>query len=64
MLGLDVLLQLNQKAIAADQNVQRKIRLHLVDLVGGQKALAKWRHPEINDGGCEQCLTQAAMPRA
>ena len=35
MLRLDVLLQLHKKTIAADENMQRKVRLHLVNLVGG-----------------------------
>ena len=64
VLRFDVFLQLHQEAVAADQNVQRKVRLHLIDLVRGQKALAKWRHPEIDDSGCEHRMTQTAMPRA
>ena len=50
MLRLDVFLQLHQEAIVADQNVQRKVRLHLVDLIGAQEALAKRRHAEIDEG--------------
>ena len=64
VLRFHVFLQLHQEAVAADENVQRKVRLHLIDLVGGQKALAKRRHPEIDDSGCERRMTQAAMPMA
>ena len=49
MLWFDVLLQLHQEAFAADEHVQRIVRLHLVDLIGGQKAFAKGRHAEVNE---------------
>ena len=64
VLRFHVLLQLHQEAVAADENMQRKVRLHLIDLVGGQEALTKRRHPEIDDSSCENRMTQAAMSRA
>ena len=61
MLRLDVLLQLHQEALAADEHVQRKVRLHLVDLVGSQKAFAKRGHPKINEGRSERGIAQATI---
>ena len=57
MLGLNVFVELYQEAIVSYKHAQRKVRLHLVEAVGAQKALAKGRHPEIDESGGERTLT-------
>src|SRR6266487_2561958 len=47
--GTHVLLQLHQHALVAELHPQRVERLHLVELVSGQVALAQRRHAEIDD---------------
>ena len=48
-LGATYSLELHEEALAADVDVERIERLHLVELLGGQVALAKRRHPEVDD---------------
>ena len=50
VLGADVLLQLHEPALPADVDVERVERLHRVDLVGAEVALAERRHAEVDDG--------------
>jgi hypothetical protein len=38
--GFDIFLQLHQEAIAADENVQREIWLHLIELLDREEAFA------------------------
>ena len=47
--GFDIFLQLHQEAIAADEDVQREIWLHLVELLDREEAFAKGRHPEVDE---------------
>jgi len=58
--GAHVFLELHQEALIADVSVQRKERLHLVKLVGRQKALAQRRHAEIGKGMLQRLGADAA----
>src|SRR5258708_1429408 len=51
-----VLPQLNQEASAADKHMERVVRLHLVDLVGSEKALAERRHSEVDKGRLKRLI--------
>jgi hypothetical protein len=46
----DVLLELNEKAIIANERVERVIGLHRVELILGEKALAQGSHSKVNEG--------------
>ena len=48
--GLTILLQLDEEAVVADVDVQRIERLHVVELLGGEVALAERRHPQVDEG--------------
>ena len=58
MSRLDVLAKLNQKAFAANQRVERKIGLHLVDLAGGQEAFALFVGAQGGFAGLDQLNVQ------
>lgn len=58
MLWFDVFLQLDKEAGVTDKRVQRIVRLHLVELIGGQKTFTKRRHSEVKEGGRERRSTQ------
>ena len=58
----DVFLQLHEEAFGADKRVQRKVRLHAVELVGGNEAFAKWRHSEIDECRFQRFPAQPAGP--
>src|SRR5947207_3133852 len=60
VVGADVLLQLHQEALVANERVQWIVRLHLVELRGGQKALAQRRHAEIDEGVPDRGLAEPA----
>ncbi len=49
VLGRHVFLYLRQEARAAHHHLERIERLHRVDLVGGEEALAQRRHAEIDE---------------
>ena len=59
VLRADILLELDQEALAADQHMQREVRLHRVELVAREEALAQRRHAEI-DERVLQCRTAKA----
>src|SRR5215471_13247890 len=62
MLRLNIFLQLHEKTIAADEDMQRKVRLHLVELIAGEKALTKRRHSKVNERRLKWSLAEPAMP--
>ena len=53
-------LQLHQPALLADVGPQRVERLHLVELVGGEEALAQRRRPEVADDPGHRRRAEAA----
>src|SRR5207245_8040658 len=61
-LGADVLLQLHEQALIADVHAQRVKRLHLVELVRVEIALAQRRHTQIDERARERRATVAAAP--
>src|SRR6266571_1210093 len=63
LLRADVLLELDQQAAFADVHAQRVERLHLVELVGAQVALARWRHAQVDHQVGERRPTEAAVGR-
>ena len=50
VLGADVRLELDQETLAADVDVERVERLHLVELVATHVAFAERRHSQIHEG--------------
>ena len=59
--GPHVFVDLDQKALLADQDVQRVKGLHFVELLGGQKSLAERRHAQIDDGMFERRAAETTL---
>ena len=59
VLRAHVLLELDQEALSAHQRMQREVRLHGVELVTRQKALAQRRHAEV-----DECMLQCRAAKA
>ena len=59
-LRADILLQLDEEAAPADEHMKREVRLHRVELGVREKALAQWRHPEIDEGVFEPAAAESA----
>jgi hypothetical protein len=57
----DILLELDQKALVADEDAERKVRLHPVDLVGRHEGLAQGRHAEVDEDVLQAQAAKAAM---
>ncbi len=56
----DELLQLHQETRITHISMQRKERLHLLQLIGRDVRLAQGRHPEVDEGGLQGCTAEAA----
>lgn len=54
LLGADVLPELDEKTVAADQNVEGVEGLHRIQLVVSQETLTQWGHAQI-----DKCLLQS-----
>ena len=55
-----VLRELDEPTLLARVNAQRVERLHPVELVGPQEALAEWRHAEVDERLRQRRATKAA----
>ena len=60
VLRAHVLAELDQKAPAAHQRVEREVRLHRVELLGREEALAQRRHAQIDQAVRQRAAAQAA----
>ena len=60
VLRAHVLAELDQEAAAAHQRMEREVRLHRVELLGREEALAQRRHAEIDQAVRQRAAAQAA----
>ena len=63
LLGRDERRQLGEPAARADADVQREERLHRLDAVGGQEALAEWGLAEIDHAELKRGSAATAASR-
>jgi hypothetical protein len=52
--------ELDKEALAADQHTERKMRLHLIELLGGDDGLTQRRGAEIDEDMLEMAAAEAA----
>jgi hypothetical protein len=60
VLRAHVLAQLDEKACPAHERVERKVRLHRIELLGREKALAERRHAEIDETVLQAAAAETA----
>ena len=63
VLRAHIFLELDQKALLADEGVKRKEGLHRVAFLGREEAFAERRDAEIDKGAMEAGATEAACTR-